>query len=111
MINIKIKSFGIDLLLPGAMQYREKSCFAAIQANHTIYDYNQTIQRVNPQKAIGRGKDHGPGLRTCSDHMAGIFGDIFNLSRLHSEIPIWFKKRTIIPMPKKIKVAYRHEVL
>eukprot|EP00061_Rhincodon_typus_P003034 g19119.t1 len=43
--------------------------------------------------------------RSCEDELAGVFPDIFNLSLLRSEVPTYFKKTTIIPVPKKNHAA------
>eukprot|EP00061_Rhincodon_typus_P010827 g35405.t1 len=44
----------------------------------------------------------GHAFRTCVVQLSEIFTDIFNLSLLQSEIPICFKKTTIILVPKKV---------
>ena len=44
-------------------------------------------------------------LRACADQLAGVFTDIFNQSLSQSAVPTCFKRATIIPVPKKAKVA------
>jgi hypothetical protein len=44
-------------------------------------------------------------LRACADQLAGVFTDIFNLSLSQSAVPTCFKKPTIVPVPKKLKVT------
>jgi hypothetical protein len=44
-------------------------------------------------------------LRACTDQLAGVFIDIFNLSLSRSAVPICFKMSTIVPVPKKAKVT------
>ncbi|XP_072372170.1 uncharacterized protein [Scyliorhinus torazame] len=57
--------------------------------------------KVNPRKATGPDGTPGRALRACADQLAEMFGDIFNLSLLHSKVPTCFNKTTIIPVPKK----------
>ncbi|XP_078077345.1 uncharacterized protein LOC144499139 [Mustelus asterias] len=61
--------------------------------------------KVNPQKASGPDGVPGRALRSCMDQLAEVFRDIFNLSLQQSEVPIYFKKTTIIPIPKKNQAA------
>ena len=44
-------------------------------------------------------------LRTCADQLASVFTDIFNLSLSQSVIPKCFKLTTIVPVPKRSKLA------
>eukprot|EP00061_Rhincodon_typus_P010921 g35560.t1 len=50
---------------------------------------------------------HKPGwcpsraLGSCAEQLAEVFTDSFNLSLLQAEVPTYFKKTTIIPVPKK----------
>eukprot|EP00061_Rhincodon_typus_P007484 g29226.t1 len=50
---------------------------------------------------MGLGGVPGRALRSCADHLAKVFTDIFNLTLLQPEVPTCFKKTTIIPVPKK----------
>ena len=51
-------------------------------------------------------------LRACSDQLASVFTDIFNLSLTESVLPTCFDQTTIVPVPKEAKVTclndYRH---
>eukprot|EP00061_Rhincodon_typus_P014396 g41389.t1 len=49
------------------------------------------------------GPDRVPGcaLRSCVNHFAEVFTDIFTLSLLQAEVPTCFKKTTIVLVPKK----------
>ena len=58
---------------------------------------SKTFKRVNPQKAAGIPSRI---LRACSDQLAGVFTDIFNLS-VSQSVPTFFKMSTIVPVPKK----------
>ncbi|KAK3529996.1 hypothetical protein QTP86_009382 [Hemibagrus guttatus] len=40
-------------------------------------------------------------LKTCADQLASIFSQIFNRSLELCEVPAYFKRSTIIPIPKK----------
>ncbi len=44
-------------------------------------------------------------LKTCADQLAPIFSQIFNRSLELCEVPSCFKHSTIIPVPKKPKIA------
>eukprot|EP00061_Rhincodon_typus_P006965 g28141.t1 len=56
---------------------------------------------VNPMKATGPDSFPGRALRSCADQMPEVFTSIFSLSLLQAQVPICFKKTTIIPIPKK----------
>ena len=71
----------------------------------TIADVRAAFWKVNPRKAIGPDGVLGRALRSCMDQLAEVFTDIINLSLQQSEIPICFKKTTIIPVPKKSQAA------
>ena len=71
----------------------------------TVADVRAAFSKVNPRKATGPDGVPGRVLRSCVDQLAGVFADIFNLSLQQSEVPICFKKMTIIPVPKKNQAA------
>ena len=71
----------------------------------TIADVRAVFSKVNPRRATGPDGVSRRALRSCVDQLAGVFADIFNLSLQQSEVPICFKKTTIIPVPKKIQAA------
>jgi hypothetical protein len=59
-------------------------------------------KQVNIHKAAGPGGLPGRVLKACTDQLASV---IFNLSLTESLIPTYFKQTTIVPVPKKAKVA------
>jgi hypothetical protein len=44
-------------------------------------------------------------LQACSDQLAGVFTDIFNMSLIESVIATCFKQTTIVPVPKNTKAT------
>lgn len=68
-------------------------------------DMRKTLQRGNTQKAAGPDSTPGHILRACSDQLAGIFTDIFNMSLSQAVVTTCFKSTTTIPVPKKTKVT------
>ena len=71
----------------------------------SVADVSKTFKQVNIHKAAGPGGLPGRVLRACSDQLAGVFTDIFNMSLIESVIPTCFKKTTIVPVPKNTKAA------
>ena len=71
----------------------------------SVADVSKTFKSVNTRK--GAGPDGIPSrvLRACSDQLADVFMDIFNLSLSQSAVPTWFKMATIVPVPKNAKVT------
>eukprot|EP00061_Rhincodon_typus_P008018 g30245.t1 len=67
----------------------------------TAADVRSVFLGVNPRKVTGLDSVPGRAFRSCADHLAEVFTDIFNLSLLQAEVPTCFKKITIIPVPKK----------
>eukprot|EP00061_Rhincodon_typus_P003308 g19771.t1 len=71
----------------------------------TAADVRSVFLRVNPRKTTGLDgvpdciPDHA--LRSCADQLAEVFTDIFSHSLRQAEVPTWFKKTTISPVPKK----------
>ena len=63
------------------------------------------IRHVNPRKAPGLGGFPSRILRVCTDQLAGVFTDIFNLSLSQSAVHTCFNMSTIGPVPKKEKVT------
>ncbi|XP_043570269.1 uncharacterized protein LOC122561985 [Chiloscyllium plagiosum] len=57
--------------------------------------------RMNPCITNGLDGVTTHTFRSCADQRVEIFAYIFNLSSLRSEVSTYFKKTTIIPMPKK----------
>ena len=67
----------------------------------TIADVRAAFSKVNPRKETGPDGVSGRALRSCVNQLAGAFLHISKLSLQQSEVPICFKKTTIIPVPKK----------
>lgn len=65
------------------------------------HDVRRALRRVNSRKAAGPDGIPGRLLKSCADQLAPVFTTIFNLSLVHSVVPICLKKSTIIPVPKK----------
>eukprot|EP00061_Rhincodon_typus_P008828 g31785.t1 len=67
----------------------------------TAADVRSVFLGVNPRNATGPESVPSRALRSCADLLAEVFTDIFNLSLLQAEVPTYFKKTTIITVPKK----------
>jgi hypothetical protein len=70
-----------------------------------VADVSKTFKRVNPHKAAGPDGIPSRVLRACSDQLAGVFTDIFNLSISQSAVPTCFKMATIVPVSKKANIT------
>ena len=78
----------------------------------SVANMSKTFKRGDPRKAVGLDGIPSRILRACTDQLAGVFTDIFNLSLSQSAVPTYFKMATIVPLPKKAKVTeLNHEVL
>jgi hypothetical protein len=79
------------------------------------YLYITGFKQFNIHKAAGPDGLPGRVLRACTDQLASVFTDIFNLFLTESVLPTCFKQTTIVPVPKIASVNnYRpveHEVL
>ena len=71
----------------------------------SVSDVSKTFQCVNPRKAAGPDGIPSRLLSACTDQLAGVFTDIFNLSLFQSSVPTCFKMSTIVPVPKEAKVT------
>eukprot|EP00061_Rhincodon_typus_P007941 g30117.t1 len=67
----------------------------------TVADVRSVFLGVNAKKATGLDGVPGRALRSCADQLAEVFTNIFNLSLPQAEVPMCFKKTTIIPVHKK----------
>ena len=65
----------------------------------------RTFKQVNIHKAAGPDGKPGRVLKACTDQLASVFTDIFNLSLTKSVIPTCFKQTTIVPVPKEAKAT------
>ena len=65
-------------------------------------DVNKTFKQVNIHKAAQPDRIPGRVLRACTDQLASLFTDIFNLS-------LCFKQTTIVPVLKNTKVTCRND--
>ncbi|KAK1800318.1 hypothetical protein P4O66_000209 [Electrophorus voltai] len=48
-------------------------------------------------------------LKACTDQLASVFTDIFNLSLMDDIVPSCFKRSTIVPVPKKTRPSYLND--
>ena len=71
----------------------------------SVADVSKTFKCVKPHKADGPDGIPSRILRACTDQLAGVFTDIFNLSLSQSAVPKCFKMATIVPVPKKAKIT------
>eukprot|EP00061_Rhincodon_typus_P009165 g32439.t1 len=71
------------------------------QMAELMHEERSAFLTVNPWRATGPDGIPGCALRSCADQLAGAFVIIFKLSLLQSEVPTYFKKTTIILVPKK----------
>ncbi|XP_078254299.1 palmitoyltransferase ZDHHC12-B-like [Rhinoraja longicauda] len=55
---------------------------------------------MNSRKVSSYNGAPGRNLKTCMEQLAGVYVDIFNLSRLMSEVPSCFKRTLIMLVPK-----------
>jgi hypothetical protein len=67
----------------------------------SVDDVSKTFKHVDPRKAAGPDGIPSCVLRACTDKLAGVFMDIFNLSLSQSAV----KMATIVPVPKNAKVT------
>ncbi|KAI2650486.1 putative 149 kDa protein [Labeo rohita] len=68
-------------------------------------DVRQVFRKNKRRKAPGPDGVTPACLKTCADHLAPIFSQIFNRSLELCEVPSCFKRSTIIPVPKKPKIT------
>ncbi|KAK3539813.1 hypothetical protein QTP70_013299 [Hemibagrus guttatus] len=68
-------------------------------------DVRKTLCRVNPWKAAGPDNIPGRVIRECTEQLADVFTDIFNISLSSAIVPTCIKTATIIPVPKKSPVS------
>ncbi|KAK3505593.1 hypothetical protein QTP70_005237 [Hemibagrus guttatus] len=68
-------------------------------------DVKRTLCRVNPLKSAGSDNIPSRVLRECTEQLADVFTDIFNISLSSAIVPMCLKTMTIIPVPKKSTVS------
>ncbi|KAK3542697.1 hypothetical protein QTP86_034725 [Hemibagrus guttatus] len=68
-------------------------------------DVHQIFLKQKKRKAPGPDGATPACLKTCADQLAFIFSQIFNRSLELCEVPVCFKRSTIIPIPKKPKIT------
>jgi hypothetical protein len=106
-----------DTSLPDKLNYS----YAHFEANNTetcmrapavLEDCVLTLSAANVSKTLKQvniqtDSDRLPlrVLRACSDQLASVFTDIFNLTLSDSVILTSFKQTTIVPVPKNTKVT------
>ena len=64
-----------------------------------VADVNKNFKQVNIHKAAGPDGLPGRVRKGCTDQLARVFTDIFNLSVTESVIPICFKQSTMVHPP------------
>ncbi len=67
-------------------------------------DMRQVFKKNKRRKAPGPDGVTPACLKSCADQLAPIFTQIFNRSLELCEVPLYFKRSTIIPVPKKPKI-------
>uniref|UniRef100_A0A8L0DMU0 Reverse transcriptase domain-containing protein n=1 Tax=Oncorhynchus mykiss TaxID=8022 RepID=A0A8L0DMU0_ONCMY len=104
-----------DVLLPGGLnnffaRFEDNTVPLTRPATNTCglsfnaAEVSKTLKRVNPRRAAGPDGIPSRALRACADQLAGVFTDIFNQSLSQSAVPTCFKRATIVPVPKLIKL-------
>ncbi len=68
-------------------------------------DMCQVFRKNKRRKAPGPDGVTPACLKTCADQLTRIVIEIFNRSLELCEVPSFFKRSTIIPVPKKPKIA------
>jgi hypothetical protein len=81
------------------------SCSGQLCDHASTADVSKTFKQVNIHKAAGPDELPGRVFRACTDQLASVFNDIFNLSLSESVIPTCFKQTTIVPVHKNTKVT------
>jgi hypothetical protein len=71
----------------------------------SVANVSMTFKQVNIHKTAGPDGLPECILRACTDQLASVFTDIFNLSLTQSVIPTCFKQTTIVPMTKNAMVT------
>ncbi|XP_051521146.1 sialidase-4 isoform X1 [Myxocyprinus asiaticus] len=70
-----------------------------------VANVTRSFRRVNICKAAGPDGIPGCVIRACTNQLAGVFTDIFNLYLSLSVVPTCFKMATIVPVPKQSKIT------
>ncbi len=70
------------------------------------HQVRSTLKRIDLTKASGPDMVSGRILKSCADHLAGVFTNVFNLSLQQAVVPTCLKATTIVPVHKKQKVRY-----
>ena len=71
----------------------------------SVVDVSKTFKQVNNHKATWPEGIPECILKACTDQLASVFTDIFNLSLSQTVIPTCFKLATLVPVPKSSKVT------
>ncbi|KAK1792040.1 hypothetical protein P4O66_001818 [Electrophorus voltai] len=89
----------------GAIGVANAACAEPTIEQHPLIitgsDMRRVFKRVNTRKAAGPDGICGRVLKACTDQIAPVFTNIFNLSLTLGIIPSSFKRSTIVPVPKK----------
>ena len=71
----------------------------------SVADVSNNFKQVNIHKATRPDRLPGCILRACTDLLASVFTDMFNLSLIQSVIPTCFKQSTVVLVPENAKVT------
>ncbi|CDQ83165.1 unnamed protein product [Oncorhynchus mykiss] len=80
----------------------ESTCCSGCVITLSVADLSKTFKQVNIHKPAGPDGLPGCVFKACTDQLASVFTDIFNLSLTESTC---FKQTTIVPVPKEAKVT------
>ncbi|KAK3547940.1 hypothetical protein QTP70_001327 [Hemibagrus guttatus] len=72
-------------------------------------DVKRTLCKVNTQKSAGPYNVPFRVLRECTEQLADVFTDIFNISLSSAIVPTCLKTLTIVPVPKKSTVSFLND--
>ena len=67
----------------------------------SVADMSKTFKRVNPRKAAAPDEIPSRVLKACTDQLAGVFMDNFNLSISQSAVPLASRCPPLSMYPRK----------
>ncbi|KAK3512518.1 hypothetical protein QTP70_015651 [Hemibagrus guttatus] len=73
------------------------------------HDMRKAFRRTDTMKAAGPDGISGRVLRDCTDQLAPVFTEIFNLSWEQSVTPTCLKQTIIVPVPNKLQPAFLND--
>ena len=75
----------------------------------TEHEVRRVLSRTKVRKAAGPDGIPARVARSCSEQLAPVLTDIFNLSLQHRFVPRSFKESIVIPVPKKSTVTCHND--